>query len=122
MKQTSMNTYLQESFVAEVNHTGSTGLFATHHESARHKVPKEWTRMTKPGPKNKDWPSITDDAMLKAVAAWNWLHAYFLHYNTTSSIRPMSKLMLNLTVVRFKPTNVAYASMGNFEFAALGLI
>lgn len=113
-----MNAYLQEMFVAQCNIPGWHP--SDMHQSERHKVPKEWTRMTKPD-NYKDWPSITDDSMLKAVAAWNWLHAYFLHYNT-SSILPMSKLMLNLTVVRFKPTNVAYASMGNFEFAALGLI
>ena len=67
---------------------------------------------------------MTDDSILKAVASWNWLHAYFATYRAAGvgiGGSNMSKLMLVLTVVRQVSSQPVYASMCNFTYAAIGL-
>jgi len=77
--------------------------------------------MLRPGA--KPWKSLTDDSILQAVAAWNWVHEFFRVHRQTAGIGSykMSKLMHTLMVVRRISANAVYASMGNHVFAAMGL-
>ena len=102
------------------------------HNSASHKLPESFGRMLLPGPKNKTWKSLTDESLLQAVAAWNWMHAFYLSYRVRGvglAASKMSKLMDTLTIVRLTTIGPVhphlrhrvYASMGHHTFAAIGL-
>jgi len=111
---------LQETFISEVNNTEGLNQ-ARDHESARHKLPAEFNKILRPGP--KPWKSLNDESILQAVASWNWMHEYFHAYRGTVGIGgyKMSKLLLPLLIVRRISTNVWYASMGHQVFAAICL-
>ena len=46
----------------------------SRHRPHKHKLPKEWSKILNP---NKTWPSLTEDAIERAAAAWAWLHHFF---------------------------------------------
>ena len=78
------------------------------YDSSKHKLhpslQERVNRILKPG--YKPWASITDESLLKATAAWNWLNEFFLNkavYDENGvgiGGSKMSRLMLALTVAR----------------------
>ena len=111
----------KEEFCEEYSRTFARS-HAANHSCQSHKLPQRCSRILRPGP--KPWKSLTDDSILKAVASWNWLHAYFATYRAAGvgiGGSKMSKLMLGLTVVRQVSSQPVYASMCNFTYAAIGL-
>ena len=110
----------KDTFVSEFKTTKNVGQSASH-ESSSHKMPPEFTAMTHPV---KTWRSLTPDSVCKSAASWNWIHDYFAKYKATGvSIgqSKLSKLLRPLTIVRHVPTDIVYASMGNYLYAALAV-
>ena len=64
----------KEAFIREFANTPVKSQ-AMAHEASRHKLPHEFSRILRPG--FRPWPALTDDSILKAVACWNWVHAFF---------------------------------------------
>ena len=90
------------------------------HKSSCHKLPEKFSRILRPG--YRPWKALTDETFLKAVAAWNWIHAFFRDYRAFGiGSSKMSTLMQPLRIVRQLSTQLVYASMGNYQFAALAL-
>ena len=82
-------------------------------------------RILKPG--YKPWSSITDEKLLKAVAAWNWLQefgnnrAVYDGGGVGIGGSTLSRLTRRLTVAHKKSVNCFYAMMGNYAYAAMGV-
>ena len=71
----------------------------------------------------KPWKSLSEEALCKAAAAWNWTHDYFARHRGAGvgiGQSKMSKLVLPLTTLR-ETSGTIYASMANFSYAALAL-
>ena len=94
------------------------------HSSWTHKVPKEWSRMMKPF---KDWPTLNEDSLQRAAAAWIWMNTYIdrrctgsLPETTRIGDARMSKLAPPCVILQHDDGQTI-ASMGNRVWAFLGL-
>ena len=82
-------------------------------------------RILKPG--HRPWSCITDEKLLKAVAAWNWLQEYcnnravYDEGNVGIGGSTLSRLLRRLTVAHKRSVNCFYAMMGNYTYAGLGV-
>ena len=99
------------------------------HDSSKHKLPadfqNDFNRILKPG--WKPWKSITDEALLKATAAWNWLLEFCVHKDFYDDRGVciggslLSRLMLPLTVAYKRSAGYFYAMMGSHKYAAMAM-
>ena len=106
-----------------------TFLKSETHDSSKHKLPadfqNDFNRILKPG--WKPWKSITDEALLKATAAWNWLLEFCVHKDFYDAQGVciggslLSRLMLPLTVAYKRSEDCFYAMMGSHKYAAMAM-
>lgn len=99
------------------------------HNSSKHALPSEFqkrfNRILKPG--WKPWKSITDETLLKNVAAWSWLQHYcdnralYDLNNVGIGASKLSRLMCPLTLAHQISRDCVYAVMGSYTWAALGM-
>ena len=99
----------------------------SRHRPHKHKLPKEWSKILSP---NKTWPSLTEDAIERAAAAWAWLHHFYaergqeLPADMSIGQSMLTKFVPNCQVLEEtsnRGTVRLIASLGNARWAALVL-
>lgn len=114
---------VKEQWEADFYGTPSKQRTARLHECIKHQMPKELSRIMKPG--EKAWPALTEERTNRCAAAWSWLHTYMDLRRQGLPIRigdaRLSKLLLPWTVVRHKPEQAVFASMGNALWGGIGI-
>ena len=95
------------------------------HRSSRHKLPAEWSRMMKP---RKDWPTLSEDTLQRATAAWVWMNTYIeergrsLPEDTRIGDAVLSKLASPCQILKHNVEGgQTIACLGNRTWAALGV-
>ena len=79
----------------------------------------------KPG--DKTWATLDEAALQKAGAAWHWLHFYMsgrgrgLPESTKIGDAVMSKFAPHGVILKYLPSTMVVASLGNRTWGALGL-
>ena len=114
----------KRAWVANFKRTRVRATSNTHH-SYRHKLPKAWSRMMKPG---KNWHTISEETLQRAAAAWVWLHTYMdgrgrsLPDTTLIGDAMMSKWVPKCVILTHNVDGgQSVASFGNRVWGALGL-
>ena len=98
----------------------------SRHRPHKHILPKKWSKILSP---NKTWPSLTEDAIERAAAAWAWLHHFYaergqeLPADISIGQSMLTKFVPNCQVLEETSNRGVrrIASLGNARWAALVL-
>jgi len=98
-------TVTKEAFVQEFKTTPATTRLSIKHESKTHRLPNTWSGILHP---YKTWATLSEDALYKTHAGWQWLDAFVNGRGTSLPARTkigdgrLSKTVLPFTIIQPK--------------------